>query len=284
MHSTLDPLAFREWVHAINQLDLCITTHGNHLSCPLAPLNQRVVKKKKKETCLIHFLQFSRNGRESCHKLIQPNLSQLIVPGFGRISSVRNRFEVSRSVQKLGFSFTVLGEDVEIRSGTLNVICRSSNCQLYFNDPKEKGKKKPRLTFKFGNVSLQCRLIRSSQFVGRILFEFHIALLLLLPGRRFSCIFILMLSTRSIPFIHLASIIHLFLIFIRNSCFILLLLVILATLHITMSSILVATSSTLTQCRQALDPLISSHRTGTFPGFLSIFSHCLQSAAYNPSA
>lgn len=143
MHSTLDQLAFREWVHAINQLDLCITTHGNHLSCPLAPLNQRVVKKKKKkETCLIHFLQFSRNGRESCHKLIQPNLSQLIVPGFGRISSVRNRFEVSRSVQKLGFSFTVLGEDVEVRSGTLNVICRSSNCQLYFNDPKVKGKKK----------------------------------------------------------------------------------------------------------------------------------------------
>lgn len=149
---------------------------------------------------------------------------------------------------------------------------------------KKRKKKRPRLTFKFGNVSLQCRLIRSSQFVGRILFEFHIALLLLLPGRRFSCIFILMLSTRSILFIHLASIIHLFLIFIRNSCFILLLLVILATLHITMSSILVATSSTLTQCRQALDPLISSHRTGTFPGFLSIFSHCLQSAAYNPSA
>lgn len=149
---------------------------------------------------------------------------------------------------------------------------------------KREKKKKPRLTFKFGNVSLQCCLIRSSQFVGRILFEFHIALLLLLPGRRFSCNFILMLSTRSILFIHLASIIHLFLIFIRNSCFILLLLVILATLHITMSSILVATSSTLTQCRQALDPLISSHRTGTFPGFLSIFSHCLQSAAYNPSA
>lgn len=143
---------------------------------------------------------------------------------------------VSRSLARSKNSASRLRYSARMLRFGRELLTSSADSQISasFQSPR---KKRLQLTFKFGDVSLQCRLIGSSQFVGRILFEFHAALLLFL-GRRFFSFFILIPFTRSILFIPLASIIQLVLLFIRSG-FVILVLVILAALHNTVSSILV---------------------------------------------
>lgn len=76
---------------------------------------------------LIHFLQLGTDCRETSHELFQSDFTKIVVLLLGAISLLCNELHVLRSLQVLGFSFTVFVENSEIGSGFRDILLELSN-------------------------------------------------------------------------------------------------------------------------------------------------------------